>query len=477
MKANPLTHCLTVLIISALVLMGLPLASPSNAQEQTTVRGVGITETFNEVTTEHYVLEAPGPDTAQNIPPGSVNYASRNTDLDLRVASISGRAEQDAAGNGSVRYEFNSVRGLFEDGAPGFTILTTSSDTTGPGPGLESCVQRATSAARITGPAVTATDDPGRVTAGDYTIEDLSAQLGTADPANPLEFGQTPPVGEGFDPPADNPWNTLPYLRIYETANPANEVVFASYTVPLAEGCTELQSECPEDEEPVQLTQLDPCDEEPAAEPEPEPVDPEPQPEPVDPSPEPQPAPPAPGPAPQPDPEPQPEPEPAPGPQPQPQPEQLQERARCTVLARSDIHPDSLSVSTLASGVGAPILLTPPELPLSSYTLDALRADAPDVLIVAGGPEAISVDALAAALDAVNEGRDEPAGFLRVGGFDRHHTAALLLEQVRTAQETGSVTSFIYQGPEFLNTLSRTPDAEKMEIPSDYSCEWQGANL
>lgn len=92
------------------------------------------------------------------------------------------------------------------------------------------------------------------------------------------------------------------------------------------------------------------------------------------------------------------------------------------ILARSDTFPDALTASTLATEIGAPILLTETEGLDPRVAGEIQRLGAQTVLLM-GGEVALSAQ-VEADLDEIG------VDHTRVGGRDRFHTAALIADEV-----------------------------------------------
>lgn len=92
------------------------------------------------------------------------------------------------------------------------------------------------------------------------------------------------------------------------------------------------------------------------------------------------------------------------------------------ILARSDTFPDALTASTLATEIGAPILLTPTEGLDPRVAGEIQRLGAQTVLLM-GGEVALSAQ-VEADLDEIE------VDHTRIGGADRFHTAAMIADEV-----------------------------------------------
>ena len=101
-----------------------------------------------------------------------------------------------------------------------------------------------------------------------------------------------------------------------------------------------------------------------------------------------------------------------------------------TAFLANGINPaDALAAGSIAGQLGAPVFTTRPDV-LEDAARDGLVAYAPDLLVVLGGPIAISDDVVAAVADATglpvrdDGGVGTDGGIVRVAGDDRYATAA-----------------------------------------------------
>lgn len=88
------------------------------------------------------------------------------------------------------------------------------------------------------------------------------------------------------------------------------------------------------------------------------------------------------------------------------------------ILARSDNPADALAAGPVGGVLGAPVLLTPASS-LHPAAADAIRSIDPDLVIIAGGPVALSAEV---ELAVINLGYPTQ----RAAGGDRHETAAIV---------------------------------------------------
>ncbi len=92
------------------------------------------------------------------------------------------------------------------------------------------------------------------------------------------------------------------------------------------------------------------------------------------------------------------------------------------ILARSDTFPDALTASTLATELGAPVLLTPTS-GLDPRVADEIERLGAGTVLLMGGEVALSAQ--------VESDLDElDVDHTRIGGADRFHTAALIADEV-----------------------------------------------
>lgn len=98
---------------------------------------------------------------------------------------------------------------------------------------------------------------------------------------------------------------------------------------------------------------------------------------------------------------------------------------RFAFVARGDNPIDALGAAPVAGRLDAPVLLTPPTT-LSDAARQGLVDQAPEVVVIAGGPAAVSTEVEQAIGQAVPE-----AQVRRVAGQDRYLTAAALASLVR----------------------------------------------
>lgn len=118
-------------------------------------------------------------------------------------------------------------------------------------------------------------------------------------------------------------------------------------------------------------------------------------------------------------------------------PRALEPPPRIAFLANGRVPADALAAGPVAGQLGAPLFTTEASL-LSTAARDGIDGYDPDLVIVLGGPVAVSdavVQALADALglpvlapDQVDDGRD---GVVRVAGDDRFLTAAAVADLIR----------------------------------------------
>ena len=90
---------------------------------------------------------------------------------------------------------------------------------------------------------------------------------------------------------------------------------------------------------------------------------------------------------------------------------------RIAFVARNDLPFDSLAAGPVAAMLGAPIFITSPQLPLSDAARFGLLEFGPEVVIIAGGPAAISADVENAIRDTCG------CGVARAEGVGRDETA------------------------------------------------------
>jgi putative cell wall-binding protein len=140
--------------------------------------------------------------------------------------------------------------------------------------------------------------------------------------------------------------------------------------------------------------------------------------------------------------------------------------ATTVILATGANYPDALAASFLAGNANAPILLTTPDLPLSSSTTTALTVMKTKNVIILGGTSAVS----AAEQTQLSQTASSAGGTLsvvRASGATRYDT----MEAIDTAAGTtvgtfnGVKTAFIATGTNFPDALGAGPVAYAEKFP------------
>lgn len=114
----------------------------------------------------------------------------------------------------------------------------------------------------------------------------------------------------------------------------------------------------------------------------------------------------------------------------------VDEYPRVVVLARHDVPFDALGAGAVAAQLGAPVIITSPTALSDTARLAIVAAD-PEVILVAGGPVAISEEVAAQAAAAC----DPTCTIDRRGGEDRDATAALLAQVTQDYDVGGPVVT------------------------------------
>lgn len=122
------------------------------------------------------------------------------------------------------------------------------------------------------------------------------------------------------------------------------------------------------------------------------------------------------------------------------------------LLARGDIFPDALTISSLAIREGAPILLTMPTV-LPEYTKASLAAINPDDIVIAGQTASVSKE--------IEDELKKDADVLRIGGADRYETATMIAAYTYPNAKRALVAS----GEVYIDALAAGPLTDEFGAP------------